>query len=89
VTSVNGVTLEWRPPTENTDGSALTNLAGYRVQYGKSASALNQTIQITNPSISRYVIDDLPAGTHYFALKAYTKSGIESAMSPIVSKKIL
>jgi hypothetical protein len=89
VTTVNAVTLEWQPPTENTDGSALTNLAGYRVQYGKSASALNQTIQIANPSVSRYVIDSLPVGTHYFALKAYTKNGIESALSPIVSKKIL
>jgi hypothetical protein len=29
VTTVNGVaTLDWQPPTENSDGSALTNLAG-------------------------------------------------------------
>ena len=34
--SANGTaTVSWTPPTTNTDGSALTNLAGYRVAYGR------------------------------------------------------
>src|SRR5262245_53773176 len=28
------VTLSWTPPTQNEDGSALTNLSGYEVRYG-------------------------------------------------------
>src|SRR5690606_15160435 len=32
--------LSWTPPTENLDGSALTDLAGYVIQYGNSPDAL-------------------------------------------------
>lgn len=31
------VTLKWTPPTQNTDGSPLTNLAGYIVYYSTAA----------------------------------------------------
>ena len=30
--------VSWVPPTQNTDGSPLTNLSGYRLTYGRSAS---------------------------------------------------
>ncbi|HEU4486796.1 MAG TPA: putative Ig domain-containing protein [Povalibacter sp.] len=81
-------TLSWTPPTTNTDGSSLTNLSGYRIYYGTSSSSLNKTVQITNPSISTYVIDDLSAATWYFAVKAVASSGAESALSNKVSKTI-
>src|SRR5690606_12685719 len=32
--------LSWSKPTENTDGSALTDLAGYRVYHGRNAASL-------------------------------------------------
>jgi hypothetical protein len=80
--------LSWQPPTRNTDGSALTNLAGYRVHYGSSPSTLNQVITINNPSITSYVVNNLSAGTHYFAVTAFTTSGSESALSNIASKTI-
>jgi hypothetical protein len=80
--------LSWTPPTRNTDGSSLTNLAGYRVTYGTSASALSKTITISNPGMSSYVVDNLTAGTWYFAIKAYTSSGSESAASSVASKSI-
>jgi hypothetical protein len=81
-------TLSWTPPTSNTDGSSLTNLSGYRIYYGTSSSSLSKTVQITNPSISTYVIDDLSAATWYFAVKAVTSSGVESGLSNKVSKTI-
>ena len=34
-------TLSWMPPTENADGSALTDLAGYRIYYGRNPNTLN------------------------------------------------
>jgi hypothetical protein len=82
-------TLSWTPPTQNTDGSALTSLAGYRVYYGTSATALTSTIQLTNPGLTRYVVSDLSAGTYYFAIAAYNSTGTESAMSNVGSKSIL
>jgi len=80
--------LSWTPPTQNSDGSSLTNLAGYRVVYGTSATALAQTIQIGNPSTTRYTVTGLTAGTHFFGVKAYTSGGVESLTSNIVSKVI-
>lgn len=81
-------TLSWTPPTENTDGSALTNLAGYRVSYGRSSSNLDQTVQIANPGVSTYTITGLTSGEWYFAVKAYTSAGEDSNMSNTGTKKI-
>lgn len=87
-TSDGAATLSWTPPTQNTDGSSLTNLAGYRIQYGASASALSQIIEVSNPSLSAYVVTGLSSGTWYFAIKAYNSSGAESALSNVASKTI-
>jgi hypothetical protein len=81
-------TLSWQAPTTTTNGGALTNLAGYRVYYGLSAANLNQTIQITTVGLQTYVIDDLAPGTWYFAIRAVTTAGVESAMSDVVSLTI-
>jgi hypothetical protein len=80
--------LTWTPPTRNTDGSTLTNLAGYKILYGTSASSLSKTITVANPGVSSYVVDGLASGTWYFSLKAYTTTGTESASSTVGSKSI-
>lgn len=87
-TATTSASLSWTPPTQNTDGSSLTNLAGYRLYYGTSATALTQSIQIANPSVSTYVIDGLTPTTYYFAVRAYTSSGAESANSNVASKSL-
>ena len=38
--------VDLTPPTQNTDGSALTDLAGMRVYYGTSASSLTQVLDL-------------------------------------------
>lgn len=87
--STNGAaTLSWLPPVANTDGSSLSNLSGYRIYYGTSATALNRTIQINNVSISTYVIDSLSPAKYYFAVRALTSAGRESALSNIASKTV-
>jgi hypothetical protein len=80
--------LSWTPPTRNTDGSTLTNLAGYKIYYGTSSGALNKTVQISNAGVSSYVIENLSPATYYFAVKAYTTKGVESALSNTASKVI-
>jgi hypothetical protein len=74
-------TLEWTVPTTETDGSALTNLAGYRIHYGKSVLSLNTVIEIRNPSVSSYVIEGLSPGTYYFAVSAFNTRNHESERS--------
>ena len=75
------VTLAWTPPTENVDGSTLTDLSGYRIHYGDAPQAYSETIAISNPGLTRYVLESLPAGTHYVAMTAYNASGAESDYS--------
>jgi hypothetical protein len=86
--STGSATLSWTPPTANTNGSTLTNLAGYRIYYGTSSSNLSRTIQVANAGVTRYVVPDLSAGTWYFAVRAYTATGSESANSNTGSKVI-
>jgi hypothetical protein len=87
-TTTGAATLSWSPPTRNTDGSSLTNLAGYRISYGTNASSLSQTITVANPGIASYVVDNLARGTWYFSIKAYTSGGTESSGSAVASKTI-
>jgi hypothetical protein len=79
-------TLTWTPPTTNTDGSTLTTLAGYRIAFGTSSAHLTQTIQLGNAGMSSYVVENLAPGTYYFAIRAYTSGGAESANSNVVTK---
>jgi hypothetical protein len=88
-TAPNGsATLSWNPPTANTNGTALTDLAGYYIYYGTSASSLTNVVQLASTALTSYTLDNLKAATWYFALKAYTTTGTESALSPVVSAAI-
>jgi hypothetical protein len=87
--STGNAALSWTPSTENIDGSVLTNLAGYIVHYGNSAHVLTQTIKITNPGLTRYVVDNLSPGTWYFAMSAYTSTGTEGDNTGVVTTRIL
>ncbi len=88
-TTTTGVaTLDWMPPTENSDGSALTNLAGYTVYYGTSPGSLTQSVKVTNPGLSAYTVTDLPSGTWYFAVTSYSSAGVESTRTGTVSTTI-
>lgn len=81
-------TLSWTAPTQNQDGSTLVDLAGYTIVYGPSSTMLHESIRIQNAGIDRYVVDNLPAGTYYFGVKAFNSVGVESAVSNVVSKVV-
>jgi hypothetical protein len=88
-TATGSAMLTWNPPTQNTDGSALTNLAGYKVYWGTSQNNYVNSVTLNNPGLSSYVVDQLTPATWYFALTAVNASGAESAFSNIASKQIL
>lgn len=81
-------TLEWTVPTTATNGATLADLAGYRIHYGKDVRALDTTIEITNPSVSSYVVENLPRGTYYFAVTAFNSRNHESERSNAGKKEI-
>lgn len=90
VTTVGGasVTLSWTPPTQNEDGTALTDLAGYEVRFGNSQNNLDQSVQLTNPSLSTYVVESLTSGTWFFAVQSVNQQGVTSQLSTIASKTV-
>jgi hypothetical protein len=89
VKTVNGIaTLDWLPPTENSDGSVLTNLAGYTVYYGTSPDNLAQSVKVTNPGLTAYAVTGLTSGTWYFAVTSYSADGVESSRTTTVSTQI-
>lgn len=78
--------LTWRPPTTRTDGSALTNLAGTRIYYGLTPTALAQLADVAGATLTTYTIEPLDPNVWYFALTAYDAANIESVRTPTVSK---
>jgi hypothetical protein len=81
-------TLNWTPPTQNTDSSPLSDLSGYIIFYGTNPSSLSQQISLSDPSLSTHVVPGLSTGTWYFAVEAVTTSGVDSGFSNTASKTI-
>jgi hypothetical protein len=82
-TALGSVTLSWNPPTENTDGTPLNGLTGYKIYYGTSVNRLTTQIEILNPSIMTYVVEGLVPNTYYFAATAISGDGLESELSTV------
>jgi Calx-beta domain/Fibronectin type III domain len=81
-------TLSWTAPTLDTDGTPLTNLAGYKIYYGTSQTQMTNVIQVSNPATLEYEISNLAKGTWYFSVAAYNTADVESSLSPTESKTI-
>jgi hypothetical protein len=80
-------TVTWHPPTANTNGTAISNLAGYTVYYGTSQSSYS-SVKVANPGLTSYTIDNLSPGTYYFTVAAYNTAGMTSTNGPIASKTV-
>ncbi len=78
--------LSWDPATTNTDGTPLTDLAGYKLHYGTSSG--NYTASVSVGAGTSYVLSNLAAGTYYFTVTTVNTGGVESAYSNEVSKTI-
>lgn len=86
--AMGSATVSWLPPTENTDGTPLTDLSGYRIDYGRDAADLDQSIAIDNPALTSYVVEQLSAGTWYFVVVALNRQSVESSPSQVASKTV-
>jgi putative Ig domain-containing protein len=77
-------TLSWMPPTQNANGSVLTDLAGYHIYYGTTPD-LEQSITLANGGLTRYVLTGLAKTTWYFAMTAYDSAGRESDRTAVAN----
>ena len=85
-------TLSWTAPTLNTDGTPITNLAGFNVRYGLDGIAgpnYSMVKQIANPALRSVVVDQLGPGKWSFVVTAYNSAGAESAYSNRVQREFL
>ncbi|VAW68279.1 hypothetical protein MNBD_GAMMA09-3536 [hydrothermal vent metagenome] len=80
-------TLNWLPPTENTDNSTLIDLMEYKIYYGLSADSLTESIVINNAGLTELVIENLNTNIkYYFVITSVNSLNVESIRSNIVSK---
>lgn len=88
-TTAGTVTLEWNAPTQNTDGTPISGLAGYRVAYGTESRRYSTVLPISGASTTSVRIEGLtPGTTYYFAVRAVTSTGLVSDLSSEVSKTL-
>jgi len=79
------VTLTWQPPTTNIDGTPLVDLAGYRIYYGSDLGNMSNVVELPNPGLTSYVVEELTPSTWYFAATSLNSQGQESALSdPVI-----
>jgi hypothetical protein len=86
--ALGSATLSWTPPTQNTDGSALTNLAGYKVYWGTQQGTYPNSVTLNSPGITSYVVESLGPGTYFFVATALSSTGAESSFSSPATKTI-
>lgn len=78
-------TISWQAPTTDSDGSELTDLAGYKLYYGTTTGDYTQSVDVG--SMTTYTVTGLTDGeTYYFAATSYDTSGNESGYSNEASK---
>lgn len=86
--AIGRATLSWNAPTQRTDGSPLTDLAGFRVYFGSSPNDLRYVIEVADPGARSWVVDNLTRGAWFFAASAFDRGGLESDRSNVASKSI-
>jgi hypothetical protein len=87
-TAAGSVTLTWDPPTQNSDGTPLTDLAAYRVYWGSAQGNYAHSVTLNNAGLSSYVVEQLTPATWHFAVTAVSAAGVESALSEAASKEL-
>ncbi|HUR20429.1 MAG TPA: putative Ig domain-containing protein [Vicinamibacterales bacterium] len=87
-TSTGNATVSWTPPTANTDGTALTDLASYRIVYGRDPANLNLSDDEANPTATSHTVNNLTSGTWHFAVIVVNAAGAESVVSNVATKTV-
>ena len=85
------IALSWVAPTTRTDGSTLdlSEIAGYRLYMGTSATNLEPVMDVDDCTINNHVMENLETGTYYFAITAYDLTGNESDLSNVAMKETM
>jgi hypothetical protein len=80
--------LAWSTPAARVDGSALDDLAGYRIAYGRDPQDLDRSLVIEDAASTSYTFTALDEGVWYFSIIAVTAGGLEGPPTQPVMKSI-
>jgi len=86
--SLGSVTLNWRAPTQNEDGTTLTDLDGYKIYWGTTSGSYPNSVTINDKDATTYVVDNLTPGTYEFVATSFNTSGVESRYSAPATKVV-
>jgi hypothetical protein len=75
------VTLDWIPPSQNDNGTPLTDLAGYNVYFGPAPGMYLDFRHLDNPGLVTYVLDLPSSGFWFIVITALDSAGNESDFS--------
>lgn len=86
----NTALLNWVAPMTRVNGESLSmgEIAGFEVVYGTNADVLDQSLAIGDASVDELLVDQLDAGTWYFAIRTLDTDGNRSQLSEVVNKQI-
>lgn len=79
--------LRWQAPTQNVDGTPLTDLAGYVIYWGTDSRNYIGSHTINSPAVTEWEATMAP-GSYYFAMTAFDSENNESGYSNEVLKII-
>jgi len=86
--AIGSATLSWTAPSQNEDGSPVTNLAGYKLYWGTTVGTYPNSVTINDPTASAYTVRNLNAGTYHFVSTSFNSAGVESSHSNRATKTI-
>lgn len=72
-------TINWTLPTQNTDGSPLTDLTGFKI-YRRIVPATTETLltNVQSATATSFTDSPLSPGTYFYTMTSYNVAGIES-----------
>jgi len=73
--------LTWSAPTLHTDGTAFTDLTGFKVWQGATTDALLVVATLPATTLT-WTSPPLPVGTHQFAVSAFNAARVDGERSP-------
>ena len=86
--SLGSATLSWTAPTQNEDGTELTDLDGFKRYWGTTPGTYPNSVTIDNPTVTTYIVENLAPGTYEFVATSFNTSGVESRYSGAATKVI-
>lgn len=85
--TVRAAIVSWAAPTQNSDGSAITDLTGFKVLWGSASHSYTFSASVGDATATSYETA-LNPGTWHFAVTAVNAAGLESSPSNEVVRTV-